>query len=387
MGINGSGDDSIGALSLNNVGGPHISPDVLRVDAGTGIITKVAGRGTVGSSPDGTPTIGAVLVRAPVTVGTAGEFFSSDSFNHDVRKVDMKGMIFRVTGIGGTDGNPQCMGKGVPATSVARSTRGDGARQRRESALRRFSYDRIRMVAAVPLPALRVRGVAPPAGPAAGGTPVTVTVTGTGFSLAAGGTTVLFASTPATNVSCLSVVTCTAMSPAGLGTVDVAVGVGGLVSATGPADKFAYTSAALSPAGRGRGPGGGSGQQGGVPGGRSNQQGSADVPPAPGGPPPSPARAPVAAHVPVAVPVQVMRSCARPVPGAMPRSLASCGGGLGFVLLGGLVVSHRQQTRPCLSLPRNVRPVSRTATMTIRVTGGCLRARGITRLIERERRT
>lgn len=77
-------------------------------------------------------------------------------------------------------------------------------------------------------------------GPMAGGT--AVTITGSGFSTAPGGTTVYFGPNPATSVTCTSSSSCTAVSPAGIGTVDVTVEVNGVSSPRTPTDQFAHTS-------------------------------------------------------------------------------------------------------------------------------------------------
>ena len=63
-----------------------------------------------------------------------------------------------------------------------------------------------------------VTGLSPTSGPAAGGTPVTIT--GTGFT---GATAVDFGTTAATNLTVVNDTTITADSPAGTGTVDVTV--------------------------------------------------------------------------------------------------------------------------------------------------------------------
>jgi hypothetical protein len=89
------------------------------------------------------------------------------------------------------------------------------------------------MSASPPPPPPAVTGVSPARGPAAGGTPVTVS----GSNLAGG--TVKFGSKAATGVSC-SASSCTAKSPAGTGTVDVRVTTGAGTSATSPADRFTY---------------------------------------------------------------------------------------------------------------------------------------------------
>ena len=93
-----------------------------------------------------------------------------------------------------------------------------------------------------------VSSVLPDAGSTSGGT--SVTITGTGFSTTSGATTVDFATAPATGVSCASTTSCSATSPAGSGTVDVTVIVGGQTSATSGADLFSYgtpTVSAVSP--------------------------------------------------------------------------------------------------------------------------------------------
>ncbi|HTD64816.1 MAG TPA: IPT/TIG domain-containing protein, partial [Verrucomicrobiae bacterium] len=91
----------------------------------------------------------------------------------------------------------------------------------------------------VPSPPLpTITSISPTNGPSAGGT--VVTITGTGFSTTAGATTARFGSTAATGVSCSSTTSCSATSPAGSGTVDVTVTVGGLTSATSAADRFSY---------------------------------------------------------------------------------------------------------------------------------------------------
>jgi hypothetical protein len=89
-----------------------------------------------------------------------------------------------------------------------------------------------------------VTAINPSGGPAAGGT--SVAITGGGFDSTAGATTVRFGSTPATGVSCSSTTSCVAASPAGSGTVDVTVTVGGQTSPTSPADAFTYVTSALA---------------------------------------------------------------------------------------------------------------------------------------------
>jgi len=105
-------------------------------------------------------------------------------------------------------------------------------------------FDEVRVETTSPPPpppppsAPTVTAISPTSGPAAGGT--VVTISGTGFSTTAGATTARFGATAATGVSCASTTSCSATSPAGSGTVDVTVTVGGATSATTPADRFRY---------------------------------------------------------------------------------------------------------------------------------------------------
>ena len=86
---------------------------------------------------------------------------------------------------------------------------------------------------AAPPPAPVLTGISPAAGPAAGGTAVTLT----GSNLAGG--SVAFGSAAATNVTCTAS-SCTATSPVGTGTVNVTVTGGG---ATSNAEQFTYQAA------------------------------------------------------------------------------------------------------------------------------------------------
>jgi hypothetical protein len=97
----------------------------------------------------------------------------------------------------------------------------------------------------LPAPSLAVNppavtNIAPTSGTTAGGD--VVTITGTGFDPAAGATTVAFGNKPATAVNCTTATQCTATSPAGSGTVDVIVSVGGQASAATGADRFTYVA-------------------------------------------------------------------------------------------------------------------------------------------------
>jgi sugar lactone lactonase YvrE len=87
---------------------------VRRVDAGTGVITTIAGTGVQGFAGDGGPAAAARLDEPlGIAVGPGGHLFISDTGNNRVRRVDAAtGYISTVAG-GGTD-----FDDGVPATSA-----------------------------------------------------------------------------------------------------------------------------------------------------------------------------------------------------------------------------------------------------------------------------
>jgi uncharacterized protein (TIGR03437 family) len=78
-----------------------------------GVITTVAGNGTVGFSGDGGPATSAQLVPAAVAVDSAGNLYVADSYNNRVRKVS-NGVITTVAG----DGAPGFSGDSGPAISA-----------------------------------------------------------------------------------------------------------------------------------------------------------------------------------------------------------------------------------------------------------------------------
>jgi uncharacterized protein (TIGR03437 family) len=80
-----------------------------------GIITTVAGTGSVGNSGDGGPATSATLGAAMgVAVDQAGNIYIADSIFSVIRKVDTKGIISTFAGGGG----PASLGDGGPATSA-----------------------------------------------------------------------------------------------------------------------------------------------------------------------------------------------------------------------------------------------------------------------------
>jgi hypothetical protein len=82
--------------------------------------------------------------------------------------------------------------------------------------------------------------------PAAGQPDDLVTIHGIGFSATAGGTTIMFGSSPAISVSCWPGPDCTVLAPPGAGTVDVRVTVNGTTSKVTPWDRFTYSPSTIT---------------------------------------------------------------------------------------------------------------------------------------------
>jgi len=80
----------------------------------SGIITTVAGNGTVLSSGDGGPAASASTNTSGVAVDASGNLFIADGYNNRVRKVSTSGIITTVAG----NGTLGFSGDGAPATSA-----------------------------------------------------------------------------------------------------------------------------------------------------------------------------------------------------------------------------------------------------------------------------
>jgi hypothetical protein len=107
QGVTGTADGGFLIADTNN--------HVVRKVSSAGVITRVAGTGTLGNSGDGGPATAAQL-NSPVGVAVTadGGFLIADTNNHVVRKVSSAGVITRVAGTG-TLGNS---GDGGPATAA-----------------------------------------------------------------------------------------------------------------------------------------------------------------------------------------------------------------------------------------------------------------------------
>ena len=126
MGFGGDGGPAT-AAKLNSPTGLNIDAagNIYFTDQGNqrvrkintaGIITTVAGTGTPGFSGDGGAATAAQL-NAPidVAVNSSGELFITDQNNHRIRKVDVNGIITTLAGTG----LPAFSGDGGPATAAA----------------------------------------------------------------------------------------------------------------------------------------------------------------------------------------------------------------------------------------------------------------------------
>jgi trimeric autotransporter adhesin len=89
---------------------------VRRIAAVTGIITTIAGTGVAGFNGDGIPASAAQLnYPQGLEIDKSGNIYISDGVNHRVRKIDISGVISTIAGDGSVSGG----GDGVPATATA----------------------------------------------------------------------------------------------------------------------------------------------------------------------------------------------------------------------------------------------------------------------------
>jgi sugar lactone lactonase YvrE len=110
-------DSPIG-VAIDNAGNLYIADSnnyrVRKVDT-NGIITTIAGNGTLGYSGDGGPATNAELSQsAGLAIDNAGNLYIADAGIDRVRKVDTNGIITTVAG----NGTPGYSGDGGPATSA-----------------------------------------------------------------------------------------------------------------------------------------------------------------------------------------------------------------------------------------------------------------------------
>ena len=77
----------------------HNNYRVRRVDV-TGIVTTVAGNGTMGNSGDGGMATDAQIEPEAITIDGTGNLVISDFYNRTIRKVNISGIITNVTGLG-----------------------------------------------------------------------------------------------------------------------------------------------------------------------------------------------------------------------------------------------------------------------------------------------
>jgi len=106
--------DAQGNLFISDPGDNRVR----RVDAVTGIISTVAGNGTMGFSGDGGPATSASLnlsIFGGIALDAEGNLFIADCYNNRIRRVDAATGI--ITTVAGT-GDPSSRGDGGPATGA-----------------------------------------------------------------------------------------------------------------------------------------------------------------------------------------------------------------------------------------------------------------------------
>jgi sugar lactone lactonase YvrE len=107
---NGIAVDSAGNLYISDV-----SSNRIRKVSDSGIITTVAGNGSAGYSGDGGPATSAPLYNpVGVAVDSTGNLYIADTYNKCIRKVSLSGIITTVAG----NGTLGYSGDGGPATSA-----------------------------------------------------------------------------------------------------------------------------------------------------------------------------------------------------------------------------------------------------------------------------
>jgi sugar lactone lactonase YvrE len=101
--------DAAGNLYISDLGNYRVR----KVDI-NGIITTIAGNGTLGYSGDGGPATSAELGPAGIALDAAGNLYLTSESNSRIRKVDINGIITTVAG----NGTRGFSGDGGPATSA-----------------------------------------------------------------------------------------------------------------------------------------------------------------------------------------------------------------------------------------------------------------------------
>ncbi len=107
------------AVAVDAAGNVYFSDQfnhrIRKVTISTGIITTIAGIGTAGFSGDGGPAVGASLnFPGGMVLDPAGNIYFDDDANHRVRRIDTSGIITTVAG----NGSVGFSGDGGPATSA-----------------------------------------------------------------------------------------------------------------------------------------------------------------------------------------------------------------------------------------------------------------------------
>ncbi len=103
-----NGPNNIAVDAAGNIFIADLYHHCIRKIDSEGIITTIAGQGTVGSGGDGGPAVDAYLSwPSDIAIDTAGNIYIADRNNHRIRKIDNNGIITTIagTGTGGDSGD------------------------------------------------------------------------------------------------------------------------------------------------------------------------------------------------------------------------------------------------------------------------------------------
>ena len=199
---------------------PGIYDVALTVFAADGTSSGTANEVSLGSMPS---VARLAPAKGPVSGGT-GVLITGTHFDREVLAVDFGSLAAKFTVLSATRIAATAPAGGAGAVEVS-VTNASGTSAKRTGD--RFTY----------LPG--ITDVSPGAGPQSGGS--AVTVTGSGFGLAAGSTVFHFGSSLARSVSCSTRASCTVLTPVhSPEAVDVKATVNNASSARTPADRFTY---------------------------------------------------------------------------------------------------------------------------------------------------
>jgi len=118
-----AGFAALGGIAIDKSDNMYIVDQsrIRKITKSTGIITTIAGDGTLGSSGDGGPAIAAKVGPQDITVDSSGNIYFTETTNLHIRKIDaVTGIITTVAGAptGGAASNDNLLAAGLPIGGV-----------------------------------------------------------------------------------------------------------------------------------------------------------------------------------------------------------------------------------------------------------------------------